>query len=109
VLETLEVELGSKELATWSRPQGGYFISLDTLPDCAQKVVAKTAAAGVILTPAGATYPYGKDPEDKNIRLAPTFPPLADLKQAMELLALCIQVVSTEQELEKRGLSLSHK
>jgi len=109
VLETLEVELGSKELATWSRPQGGYFISLDTLPGCAQKVVAKTAAAGVILTPAGATYPYGKDPEDKNIRLAPTFPPLPDLKQAMELLALCIQVVSTEQELEKRGLSLSHK
>ena len=109
VLETLEAELRSKELATWSRPQGGYFISLDTLPGCAQTVVAKTAAAGVILTPAGATYPYGKDPEDKNIRLAPTFPPLADLKQAMELLALCIQVVSTEQELEKRGLSISNK
>lgn len=107
VLETLETELGGKDLATWSKPQGGYFISLDTLPDCAQKVVAKTAEAGVKLTPAGATYPYGKDPEDKNIRLAPTFPPLADLKQAMELLALCIQLVSTEQELAKRGLSVN--
>jgi len=104
VLETLEAKLGGKGLATWSKPQGGYFISLDTLPGCAQKVVAKTAAAGVILTPAGATFPYGKDPEDKNIRLAPTFPPLADLKQAMELLALCIQLVSVEQELAKRGL-----
>ncbi|TWH47609.1 aminotransferase class I/II-fold pyridoxal phosphate-dependent enzyme [Sporomusa sp. KB1] len=104
VLETLEAGLGDKGLAAWSKPQGGYFISLDTLPGCARKVVAKTAAAGVILTPAGATFPYGKDPEDKNIRLAPTFPPLADLKQAMELLALCIQLVSTEQELEKRGL-----
>ena len=107
VLETLEAELGGKELAAWSKPQGGYFISLDTLPGCAQKVVAKTAEAGVKLTPAGATYPYGKDPEDKNIRLAPTFPPLADLKQAMELLALCIQLVSTEQELAKRGISVS--
>lgn len=105
VLETLEAKLGGKGLATWSKPLGGYFISLDTLPGCARKVVAKTAAAGVILTPAGATFPYGKDPEDKNIRLAPTFPPLADLKQAMELLALCIQLVSTEQELKNRGLS----
>jgi len=109
VLATLEASLGGKELAAWSKPQGGYFISLDTLPGCAKKVIAKTSAAGVALTPAGATFPYGKDPEDKNIRLAPTFPPLAELKQAMELLALCIELVSAEQELENRGLAAGSK
>jgi DNA-binding transcriptional MocR family regulator len=104
VLEILESELGGKNIASWSNPQGGYFISLDTLPGCAQKIVAKAAAAGVMLTPAGATYPYGKDPEDKNIRLSPTFPPLSELKQAMELVVLCVKLVSTEQELANRGL-----
>ncbi|WP_371364649.1 Putative aminotransferase [Sporomusa rhizae] len=104
VLEILESKLGDKNLASWSKPQGGYFISLDTLPGCAQKVVAKAAAAGVMLTPAGATFPYGKDPEDKNIRISPSFPPLSELQQAMELLTLCIELVSAEQELAKRGL-----
>ena len=104
VLEMLEASLGGKNLASWSKPQGGYFISLDTLPGCAKKVVAKAAQAGVVLTPAGATYPYGQDPEDKNIRIAPTFPPLEELKQAMELVVLCLQLVSLEQELEHRGL-----
>jgi DNA-binding transcriptional MocR family regulator len=100
----MEAELGGKNLASWSKPQGGYFISVNTLPGCAKKIVAKTAAAGVVLTPAGATFPYGKDPKDNNIRLAPTFPPLAELKQAMELFTLCIQLTSVEQELEKRDL-----
>jgi DNA-binding transcriptional MocR family regulator len=104
VLDILKSELGDKNIASWSNPQGGYFISLDTLPGCAQKIVAKAAAAGVILTPAGATYPYGKDPEDKNIRLSPTFPPLSQLKQAMELVVLCVKLVSAEQELASRGL-----
>lgn len=104
VLTVLETELGGRGLADWSKPQGGYFISFDTLPGCAKKVVEKTAAAGVLLTPAGATFPYGRDPEDKNIRLAPTFPPLPELKQAIELMALCVQLVSAEQELAKRGL-----
>lgn len=104
VLEVLESKLGGKNLASWSNPQGGYFISLDTLPGCAQKVVAKAAAAGVMLTPAAATFPYGKDPEDKNIRISPTFPPLSELQQAMELLTLCVELVSAEQELAKRGL-----
>ncbi len=104
VLEILESKLGDKNLASWSKPQGGYFISLDTLPGCAQKVVAKAAAAGVMLTPAGATFPYGKDPEDKNIRISPSFPPLSELRQAMELLTLCIELVSAEQESAKRGL-----
>lgn len=102
VRDILEAELGGQHIASWSNPQGGYFISLDTLPGCAQKVVAKAAAAGVLLTPAGATFPYGKDPEDKNIRLSPTFPPLSELKQAMELLVLCVQLVSIEQELARR-------
>lgn len=105
VLEILEAKLGDKNLATWSKPRGGYFISLDTLPGCAQKVVAKAADAGVMLTPAAATFPYGKDPEDRNIRISPTFPPLSELQQAVELLTLCIELVSVEQELEKRRLS----
>jgi DNA-binding transcriptional MocR family regulator len=104
VLEILESELGDKNLASWSKPQGGYFISLDTLPGCAQKIVATAAAAGVLLTPAGATFPYGNDPDDKNIRLSPTFPPISELKQAMELVVLCVQLVSAEQELAKRNL-----
>jgi DNA-binding transcriptional MocR family regulator len=103
VLEILQAELGGKNLASWSNPQGGYFISLDTLPGCAEKIVAKAAAAGVLLTPAGATFPYGKDPEDKNIRLSPTFPPLSELKQAMELVVLCVKLVSTELELASRS------
>ncbi len=104
VLEMLESKLGGKNLASWSKPNGGYFISLNTLPGCAKKVVAKAAEAGVVLTNAGATFPYGKDPDDSNIRIAPTFPPLSELKQAMELVTLCIELVSAEQELEKRGL-----
>ena len=104
VLEILESKLEGKNLASWSKPQGGYFISLNTLPGCAQKVVSRAAAAGVELTSAGATFPYGKDPEDKNIRLSPTFPSLAELKQAMELVALCVELVSAEQEMAKRDL-----
>jgi len=104
VLEILESKLGGKNLASWSKPQGGYFISLNTLPGCAQKVVSRASAAGVVLTSAGATYPYGKDPDDKNIRLSPTFPSLAELKLAMELVALCVELVSAEQEVAKRNL-----
>lgn len=104
VLDILESELGGKYIASWSKPQGGYFISLDTLPGCAKEIVAKAEAAGVLLTPAGATYPYGRDPEDKNIRLSPTFPPLSELRLAMELVVLCVKLVSTEHELAARGL-----
>lgn len=106
VFSLLETHLGGKNIARWSKPNGGYFISFDTLPGCAQKVVAKAAQAGVKLTAAGSTYPYGKDPEDKNIRIAPTLPPLPELQQAMELFVLCVQLVSAEQELQKRGLLL---
>jgi aspartate/methionine/tyrosine aminotransferase len=101
VQEVLQRELGGKGIASWTKPNGGYFISLDTMEGCAKKVVALAAAAGVALTPAGATYPYGKDPKDSNIRIAPTFPSLAELTAAMEILAVCIQLVSVEQLLNR--------
>jgi len=101
VLDVLDQELGSSGIASWSKPNGGYFISIDMLPGCAQEVVNKAAAAGVKLTPAGATFPYGKDPENKNIRIAPSFPTAADVRTAMELVAICIQLVSIDRLLEK--------
>jgi aspartate/methionine/tyrosine aminotransferase len=97
VLDVLDKELGGSSIAAWSRPNGGYFISIDTLPGCARDVITKAAAAGVKLTPAGATFPYGKDPEDRNIRIAPSFPSAADVKTAMELVAICIQLVSIDK------------
>ena len=97
VLDVLEKELASCGIALWSKPNGGYFISIDTLPGCAQDVINKAAAAGVKLTPAGATFPYGKDPENRNIRIAPSFPSAADVRTAMELVAICIQLVSIDK------------
>ncbi len=99
VLTTLETELGGKNIATWTKPNGGYFISLNTLEGCAKKVVKMAAEAGVVLTGAGATYPYGNDPLDRNIRIAPTFPALAELKKAMEIVAVCVQLASLEKVL----------
>jgi DNA-binding transcriptional MocR family regulator len=97
VFSILDAELAGKNIASYNKPSGGYFISLDTLEGCAQKVVSMAAAAGVALTKAGATYPYGKDPRDRNIRIAPTLPPLSELKQAMELVAICIQLASIDK------------
>ncbi len=94
--DILEREHGGTGVAEWSRPEGGYFVSLDTLDGCASKVVAMAKAAGVELTKAGATFPYGKDPRDRNIRLAPSLPGLEEIRQAMELVALCIQLVSID-------------
>jgi DNA-binding transcriptional MocR family regulator len=97
VIDVLDRELGGSGTASWSRPNGGYFISIDTHPGCARDVIAKAAAAGVKLTPAGATFPYGKDPKDRNIRIAPSFPSTVDVKTAMELVAICIQLVSIDK------------
>lgn len=97
VLDILEEELGNKNIAAWNRPKGGYFISLNTLEGCARKVVSMAAEAGVILTSAGATYPYGKDPKDGNIRIAPTFPSLEELKKAISILCTCVQISSIEK------------
>lgn len=94
VEEILERELGGTGLATWTTPHGGYFVSLNTTKPVADKVVALAAEAGVSLTPAGATYPGKKDPHNSNIRLAPTRPPLAEVKKAMEIVALCVKLAS---------------
>ncbi|WP_186578994.1 aminotransferase class I/II-fold pyridoxal phosphate-dependent enzyme [Aquibacillus kalidii] len=101
VLNVLETELASYNIATWNEPNGGYFISLNTLDGCATEVVKLASEAGVKLTPAGATYPYGKDPKDRNIRIAPTFPTLTELKTAIEVLCLCIKLVSVKKQLDK--------
>lgn len=103
VLDILQSELGDKKIAYWSKPNGGYFISLNTLEGCAKKVVSMAAEVGIIFTKAGATFPYGKDPLDQNIRIAPTFPPLDELQTAMEILTICIQIVSIKKILKERG------
>ena len=97
VQQALERELGGKSIASWTNPRGGYFVSIDTMPGCASRVIAMAADAGVKLTPAGSTYPYKKDPQDSNMRIAPSFPPLADIEAAMELVGICIQLVSIDQ------------
>lgn len=97
----LEKELGDKHIAKWSQPDGGYFVSLDTLDDCAKSVIEMAAEGGVKLTPAGATFPYRRDPRNRNIRIAPSFPPVEDVVLAMELLAICIQLVSIDKLISK--------
>ncbi len=100
VLDILESELGGKNIASWNKPNGGYFISFNTMPGCAAATLKLAADAGVIMTPAGATFPYSKDPQDRNIRIAPTLPPVSELKTAMELLCICVQIVSIKKLLE---------
>ena len=102
VLERLDQSLGELGVATWTHPKGGYFISLDTLPGIAQRVVARARAIGVTLTPAGATFPYGVDPNDSNIRIAPTFPRLVDVEAATDVFVLCVELESIEQILARR-------
>ncbi|MDF2714500.1 MAG: transcriptional regulator, partial [Paenibacillus sp.] len=97
VLSLLEAELGDNRIASWNKPNGGYFISLNTLDGCAKEVVAMAADAGVTLTKAGATYPYGLDPRDRNIRIAPSYPTTAELKAAIDILCLCVQIVSARK------------
>lgn len=94
VLEILERELGGLGIGEWTKPKGGYFISFDSLDGCAKDIVARCKKAGVIMTGAGATYPYGKDPHDSNIRIAPSYPPLSDLITATELFTLCVKLSS---------------
>lgn len=94
--KVLSKELGSTGLATWSNPAGGYFISLDTVKPVARRAAALCKEAGVAITPAGATFPFGKDPNDANIRISPTRPPVAELEKAIEVLAVCIKLASSE-------------
>ena len=104
VEHTLKENLGELNIGTWTEPRGGYFIMFDSLPGCAKDIVALMKKAGVIMTPAGATWPYGKDPNDSNIRIAPTYPTLPELKTAMETFTLCVRIASARKLLaEKQG------
>ena len=101
VESTLEKELAGLGIATWSHPKGGYFVSFDTLPGCAKKVVQKMKEAGVTMTGAGATFPYQIDPDDSNIRIAPSYATEAELSKAIEIFTLVVRLVSAEHILEK--------
>lgn len=93
----LERGLGGTGLASWTQPRGGYFVSLDTRPGLAKAVVAMAAELGVALTPAGATFPYGHDPEDRNIRLAPTFATASEVEAAVDVVALCVRLAAARR------------
>jgi len=101
VLKHLEAAFGNNDLGAWESADGGYFISFDTRPGLAKTVVALAAEAGVKLTPAGATFPYGKDPDDKNIRIAPTVPTVEQVDEAMQVFVTCVNLASVKQALEK--------
>ncbi|MEH6911015.1 MAG: aminotransferase class I/II-fold pyridoxal phosphate-dependent enzyme [Oceanicoccus sp.] len=97
VINTLQRELGDTGMGTWTEPDGGYFISFDSLPGLAQDIIKRAADAGVKLTPAGATFPYGNDPDDTNIRIAPTFPSVDEVQQAIDVFVLCVKLASVSQ------------
>ena len=94
---TLEKELGGLGIGEWTTPKGGYFISFESLDGCAEKIVAMAKEAGVVMTGAGATYPYGKDPKDSNIRIAPSFPPIEELEKAAQVFVVCVKLASVEK------------
>ena len=101
VLDILDKELGGLGIGEWTKPRGGYFISFDAMEGCAKAIVAKCREAGVVLTGAGATFPYGNDPKDSNIRIAPTYPTSEEMAAASDLFVLCVKLVSVERLLEK--------
>jgi DNA-binding transcriptional MocR family regulator len=100
VKTTLRRELGEADIATWSDPNGGYFISLNTLDGCAKRTYKLLKNAGVTVTTVGATYPYGNDLRDRNIRIAPTYPSNEELQEAMNVLCLCVKIASIEKMLD---------
>ena len=100
VLDILDKELEGLNIARWNKPSGGYFISLFTIDGCAKETVKLAKECGVTLTPAGATYPYGNDPDDSNIRIAPTFPPIEELKTAIEILCICVKIAAVSKILD---------
>ena len=101
VLDTLDRELSGLGVGEWTKPHGGYFVSFDSMEGCAKAIVAKAKEAGVVMTGAGATFPYGKDPKDSNIRIAPTYPSLEELGKAAEVFVLCVKLASVEKLLEQ--------
>jgi len=100
VHRALESQLGGTGLATWTEPKGGYFVTLQVQDGCAKEVVRRASEAGIVLTPAGATHPYGDDPRDATIRIAPSYPGQDDLEQAMHGLTVCVRLVGYEKLLE---------
>lgn len=100
VLETLDRELGGLEIGSWIAPRGGYFISFDSMEGCAKAIVAKAKEAGLVMTGAGATFPYGKDPKDSNIRIAPSFPSVEEMEAASKIFVLCVKLASIDKYLE---------
>ncbi len=101
IIDMLNERVGGLDIAEWNDPQGGYFINLNVMKGTAKRVVELCKKAGVVLTDAGATYPYGNDPDDTNIRIAPTFPPIEELKQAAEVLCVAIKLAAAEKLLDK--------
>ncbi len=97
VLDALDREIAPLGIAEWKRPVGGYFVSLDAMPGTAKRTLALAKEAGVVMTGAGATFPYGKDPEDSNIRIAPSFPPVEELKAAIAVLCVCLRLAAVEK------------
>jgi DNA-binding transcriptional MocR family regulator len=105
VQDVFEARLGGTGVAAWTQPRGGYFVSLDVLDDCAQRVVALAKAAGIEVVPAGRTFPLGRDPRDRNIRIAPSFPPADEVRAAVDAFATCVLVAATERLLADRGVN----
>lgn len=99
--EILHKKLGDKRIARWSKPEGGYFINLDVPDGCARKTISLTAESGVVLTPAGSSFPHRFDPNDRNIRIAPTFPQLSQMQQAVEILTVCVELVAIQQQINE--------
>ena len=96
VLDALDTQIAPLCIGSWTRPMGGYFVSYHAMPGTAKRALALCAEAGVVMTPAGATYPYGLDPADSNIRIAPSLPPVAELRQAMDIFCTCLRLAAIE-------------
>jgi DNA-binding transcriptional MocR family regulator len=103
VCDTLHRELDGLGIAEWTEPSGGYFVSFDAPEGCAKKIVSLCAQAGVGLTPAGATFPNGNDPKDRNIRIAPTCPPLGELGEALEIFCTVVKLAAAEKYLAEKS------
>jgi len=101
VLDVLDEQIAPLGFANWNRPVGGYFVSLNTMPGTAKRALALCAEAGVTMTDAGATYPYGIDPNDSNIRIAPSLPPVDELEKAMQVFCTCLKIAALEKLLNK--------
>ena len=100
VLDVLDQQIAPCGFAQWNKPKGGYFVSLNTMPGTAKRALALCSEAGVTMTDAGATYPYGKDPQDSNIRIAPSLPPVEELEKAMDVFCTCLKLAALEKLLK---------